>query len=305
MGRRVSGEDVAMKVGFIGLGNIGNPMAANLRRSGFELVVHDLRRKSANNLVAAGATWADDPRQLAAASDVVITSLPGPVEVRTVLEGERGVIGSIRAGGAWIDMSTNSIVEVRRLGAILAAKGVEALDSPVTGGVENARKGKVTMFVGGERGSFERLRPVFEGIGDKIFHMGPLGAGTTTKLITNMIGFIQILALGEGLMLGARGGLDLGTLRQAIVASTAGSFMAENDVPMIFDGSYDPSFSLKLVCKDIRLAVELARTLDVPVELAALVEQTCNRARIQYGEDKGILTIVKLIEDATGVSLRA
>ena len=294
-----------MRVGFIGLGNIGNPMAVNLSRSGFELLVHDLQREHADELLAMGAGWADGPRQLAAASDVVITSLPGPHEVATVVEGTGGVMEGIRAGSTLIDMSTNSVPEVRRLGDVLAGRGVSMLDSPVTGGSANARQGKVTMFVGGERECFERVRSVFEGIGDKIFYMGRLGAGNNTKLITNMIGFIQILALGEGLVLGARGDLDLATLREAIIASTAGSAMADYDVPMIFDGSYDPSFSLKLVCKDIRLAVELARTLDVPVELAALTEQICNRARIQYGDDEPILKIVKLLEDATGVDLRA
>lgn len=294
-----------MRVGFIGLGNIGNPMAVNLSRSGFELLVHDRRRAQADNLLASGASWADSPRELAAGCDVVITSLPGPTEVGTVIEGPGGVMEGIRAGSGLIDMSTNSVPEVRRLAEVLRTRGVFMLDSPVTGGVENARHGKVTMFVGGEREQFDRLRPVLEGIGDKIFYMGPIGAGNTTKLITNMLGFIQIAALGEGLMLGARGGLDLANLREAIIASTAASAMADHDVPMIFDGSYDPSFSLKLVCKDIRLAVELARKLDVPVELAALVEQMCNRARIEYGEEEPILKIVKLLEDAVGVDLRA
>ena len=294
-----------MRVGFIGLGNIGNPLAVNLSRSGFELRVHDLRREHADNLLAMGAIWADGPQQLAAASDVVVTSLPGPNEVAAVIEGPGGVLEGIRGGCTLIDMSTNSVPEVRRLGEVLDARGVSMLDSPVTGGSAKARQGKVTMYVGGERERYERTRPVFEGIGDKIFYMGPLGAGNNTKLITNMIGFIQILALGEGLVLGARGGLDLATLREAIIASTAGSAMADYDLPMIFDGSYDPSFSLKLVCKDIRLAVELARSLDVPVELAALTEQICNRARIQYGEDDPVLKIVKLLEDSTGVDLRA
>ena len=293
-----------MRVGFIGLGNIGNPMAVNLMRSGFELLVHDLQREHADNLIAAGARWAEGPRPLAAECEVVITSLPGPREVTAVVEGPGGLIEGLREQSTLIDMSTNSVSEVRRLGDALAARGVSMLDSPVTGGSTKAREGKVTMFVGGERGCFERVRAVFDGIGDKVFYMGPLGAGNNTKLITNMIGFIQILALGEGLVLGARGGLDLATLREAIIASTAGSAMADYDVPMIFDGSYDPSFSLKLVCKDIRLAVELAGNLDVPVELAALTEQICNRARIQYGEDEPILKIVKLLEDAAGVELR-
>ena len=294
-----------MRVGFIGLGNIGNPMAVNLLRSGFSLRVHDLRRQKAENLIAMGASWADDPRQLAAACDVVMTSLPGPHEVAKVIEGPDGVMEGIREGSTLIDLSTNSIPEVRRLGDALGARGVGMLDSPVTGGSAKARRGEVTMFVGGERERFERLRPVFEGIGDRIFYMGRLGAGNNTKLITNMIGFIQILALGEGMVIGARGGLDLAVLREAIMASTAGSAMADYDLPMIFDGSYDPSFSLELVCKDIRLAVELARDLDVPVELAALTEQICHRARIQYGGGEPILKIVKLLEDATGVELRA
>ena len=295
-----------MRVGFIGLGNIGNPMAVNLRRSGFALVVHDLQRARANNLLTMGASWAGSPRELAAAVDVVITSLPGPAEVAGAVEGPHGVAEGLRAGATLIDMSTNSVDEIRRMGGVLGGRGVSMLDFPG----HRRRRGSAPGQGHHVRrwpsvASSRACAPCSRGIGDKIFHMGPLGAGTTTKLITNMIGFTQILALGEGLVLGARGGLDLQTLRAAIMASTAASTMAERDTPMIFDGSYDPSFSLKLACKDIRLAVELARGLAVPVELAPLVERLCETARIRYGDDEGVLTIVKLLEDAAGIALRA
>lgn len=293
-----------MSIAFIGLGKIGNPMAMNLLKAGFTLTVHDLRRERADPLIAKGALWADDAAA-AAACDTVITSLPGPPEIRAVVTGERGLIAGLRRGGCWIDMSTNAPAELRGLAAMLAQNGVATLDSPVTGGVANARQGRVTMFVGGERADFERQLPVFNGIGDKVFHMGPLGSGMVTKLITNMLAFIHQVGLGEGLMLGARAGLDLATLREAIIASYGSSFVAVHDAPMILDGSYDPSFALDLVCKDLGLVSELGREVEVPLELAAHVARIFGRARERYGGESGILQVVKLLEEATGTALRA
>jgi 3-hydroxyisobutyrate dehydrogenase len=202
-------------------------------------------------------------------------------------------------------MSTTEIAQLRRLSLVLAARGAATLESPVTGGVDNAWRGKVTMFVAGERGEFERCRPVFEGIGDRALYMGPLGSGMTTKLITNMLCFVHQAALAEGLVLGAKAGLELPSLWRAIGASYGGSFVCEHDVPKIFDGSYDPSFTLDLVCKDAGLTLDLARALGVPMEVATLVEGICNRARARYGGKQGNLHTARLLEDATGVSLRA
>ena len=227
-----------MQIGFIGLGQIGHPMATNLSKAGFALVVNDLARERADALVAAGATWADDARAVAEAADVVITSIPGPPEVKAVFEGERGLLAGIRAGATWIEMSTTDVDQLRAFAGRLEEKGAKTLDSPVTGGVDNAWLGKVTIFVGGEREEFERRRSVFEGIGDVVHYMGPLGSGMTTKLITNMLGFNHQVAMGEALMLGKRAGLDLVALRAAAQTSTGASAVIERDGPFVFDGTY-------------------------------------------------------------------
>ena len=298
-----TGDD--MRVGFIGLGNIGKPMATNLAKAGFALAVHDLVRAKADSLIELGATWVGSPREAAEGAEVVVTSLPGPPEVRQALEGERGVIAGVRRGATWIEMSTTEIAQLKRLAATLAERGAGTLESPVTGGVVNAWNGKVTMLVAGERAEFDKRLPVLRGIGDKVFYLGPLGNGMVTKLITNMLCFVHQAALGEGLILGKRAGIDLVELWSAIKASYGNSFVCETDVPRLFNGTYDPSFVLDLVCKDARLFVDQCRAHDVPAEVSALVEQICNRARVQYGGDKGNLHTVKLLEDATGVSLRA
>ena len=294
-----------MQIGFIGLGQIGHPMATNLSKAGFALVVNDLARERADALVAAGATWADDARAVAEAADVVITSIPGPPEVKAVFEGERGLLAGIRAGATWIEMSTTDVDQLRAFAGRLEEKGAKTLDSPVTGGVDNAWLGKVTIFVGGEREEFERRRSVFEGIGDVVHYMGPLGSGMTTKLITNMLGFNHQVAMGEALMLGKRAGLDLVALRAAAQTSTGASAVIERDGPFVFDGTYDPTFTLDLACKDLSLQLALARDVDVPLEVLSVVEAMFQRARSRYGGDKGLLYTIKLIEDATGTDLRA
>lgn len=293
-----------MKIGFIGLGNMGNPMAANLIKAGYALTVHDLRSDAAENLIALGARWADSPRAVAEVSETIITSLPGPPQIEAVLLGDQGLLAGARSGSTWVDMTTNSPELLRRIGAMAAEKGLAVLDAPVSQAVDGARAGTLTYFVGGDPAVFDQHRPVFEVLGEEIFHTGPLGTGLAAKLLTNLLWFINAVAIGEGLMLGARAGIELSTLWEVIKASAGNSWVAEHDVPSIYRGDYDPSFTLNLCCKDLRLITDLGRELQVPLELGALVEQTFLRARTQYGGEQGEMSVVRLIEDLLGTQLR-
>ncbi len=294
-----------MTIGFIGLGNMGNPMAANLIKAGFALTVHDLNQSAADNLLAGGAKWADSPRQLAQAADTILCSLPGPPQVEAVMLGDEGVLAGARSGSTWIDLSTNSPELLKRLAALAVEQGVDTLDAPVTGAVDGAQAGRSVYFVGGERDVFERQLPVFEAMGEKVFYAGPLGAGLAAKLLTNLLWFINAVAIGEGLMLGVRAGIGLPTVWEIIKSSAGNSWVAEHDVPSIFRGDYDPSFTLDLCCKDLHLINDLGRELDVPLELGTLVEQVFRRAKSQYGGEQAELHVVKLLEDLLGTELRA
>jgi len=294
-----------MHVGCIGLGHIGLPIANNILRGGFKLVVHDLDKSKAGSLLDGGATWAESPAALAAATDIIITSVPGPAETSAVIEGPRGVLEGIRPGAIWVEMSTTDLALLRRLSDRLAAKKATALDAPVTGGVPNARKGKAIIYVGGTRSDYEKVLPVLRTIGDKIFHMGPLGTGLITKLISNMLSFAHHVALGEGFVLGAKAGLDLWALREAIQAGYGGSYVLQEGAPLIFDGSYNPHFSLDLSIKDFDLAATVAREFGAVWRFIPQVREFYERAREVYGGDAGLASVVRLAEEASGVLLRS
>jgi len=296
----------APRIAFIGLGNMGQPMARNLRRAGFSLAVNDVRREAGTELIAEGARWTSSPREVVAEAEVLITMLPGPREVQQVLTGCDGAASGLRAGATWIDMSTSSPEVARAIGDQLASAGVSRLDAPVSGMAKGAHAGTLQIFVGGDYGCFQEHLPVLRAMGDpeRIFHVGPHGAGYTVKLLINLLWFIHSAAAAEVLVMGVRSGVDLEVLRRSLVASPANSHFVEHDVLSVFTGDYDQSFPLALVCKDLGLAVDMGRDLGVPVEVSALVEQIHRRARAQYGERGGEMLAVKLVEDAAGTELR-
>ncbi len=294
-----------MRYGFIGLGNLGQHLAASLLKAGFPLTVTDLRREAAAELLAAGANWADSPRAVAEASDAVITCLPSPAAATAVLTGPDGVLEGLASGGAWIEMSTNDAEEVERIAALASAKGIDTLEAPVTGGVHRAASGLITVLVGGEERVFEAHKPAFQAMGGEIFFMGPLGSAQVIKVITNMLAFIHLVSCGEALMLAKRGGLDLGLAFRAIRASSGNSFVHETEGQVILNGSYDIGFTMDLVAKDMHFATEMGRKFGVPLELAGLVEQIFRRAQHQYGGDAWSPKVVKLLEDALSTDLRA
>ena len=294
-----------MKIGFIGIGNIGNPMANQLLKAGFDLTVHDMRPEAAANLVSDGAKWAENPRTAAMGADVVITSLPGPPQVEEVATGQDGILEGLRQGGAWIEMSTGDLHLIERLAAACGKKGISMLEATVSCGVQRAHEGRISVFIGGDKDVLDAHMPIFEALAETIVHVGLIGHATVAKLITNMISFVHQVAFSEGMMLGARAGLELEPLWRTIKASYAGSFVADVDGPKLLSGDFHPDFPLALASKDMRLTSDLAREFDVPMEVSALTEQIYARARVQYGKDASCHSVMRLIEDTTGIKLRA
>jgi 3-hydroxyisobutyrate dehydrogenase len=267
-----------MRIGFIGLGTMGASMAANLQKAGYRLVVHDVRRASADPHVARGAAWANSPRAVGEAADVVLTSLPGPPEVEAVALGDNGLLAGMRSGAAWFDLSTNSPTLVRRLHADFAARGVHVLDAPVSGGPAGARTGRMALWVGGEEAIFQRHKAVLDAMGDQARYVGPIGAGSVAKLVHNCAGYAIQAALAEVFALGVRGGVEPLALWEAVRTGAVGrrrTFDALAD--QFLPGSYDPpAFALRLAHKDVALATQLGRELGVPMRVAnlALAEMT-------------------------------
>jgi len=293
------------RLGFIGIGNLGMHLAGSLLRAGYALTIFDLNKTAAKTLLAAGARWADSPAEVGKASDTVFTCLPSSKAVSAVVSAANGVLAGLAAGGTWIDMSTNDREETIRLAALAAAKGVAALEAPVTGGVHKAAAGDITVLVGGDQKVYEAHLPMLQAMGGEIIHMGPLGSAAVIKVITNMLAFINLVAVGEALMLAKRGGLDLAQSFHAIKASSGNSFVHETEGQLVLNGSYNINFTMDLACKDLGFATQLGRNFGVPLEVAGLVEQTFIRARSQYGGGAWSSQVVKLLEDAMSTDLRA
>ena len=297
--------DEQRTIGFIGLGNLGRHLAASLLRAGHVVCVHDLDPASSAALAASGATVAGSPRAVAEAASVVFTCLPSPAAVNAVVSGPDGVLAGLSAGSTWIDMSTNAGDETIRLATLAAQQGVRVLEAPVTGGVHKAASGEITVLVGGDQAVFAEHETLLGAFGSPVLYMGALGSAATIKVITNMLAFVHLVAVGEALMLAKQGGLDLAASFEAIAASSGTSFVHETEGQLILNGSYKIGFTMDLACKDLGFATQLGREFGVPLELAGLVEQTFLRARARYGGEAWSTQVVKLLEDALGVELRA
>jgi 3-hydroxyisobutyrate dehydrogenase len=294
-----------VRVGYVGLGNLGMHLAASLVRAGHHVTVTDLDRGRAAGLEAAGAMWADTAAQVGAASDVVFTCLPSPAAVNAVVTGPGGLLEAMHPGSTWIDNSTTDRDETARLAAIASERGVRILEAPVTGGVHKAAAGDITVLVGGDEALYAEQLQLLNAIGSPVLYMGPLGSAAVIKVITNMLAFIHLVAAGEALMLAKRGGLDLTKSFEAILNSSGNSFVHETESQVILNGSYNINFTMDLACKDLGFATDFGREFGVPLELAGLVEQTFIRARSQYGGGAWSSQVVKLLEDALGTDLRA
>jgi 3-hydroxyisobutyrate dehydrogenase len=297
---------MSTRIGFVGLGNLGLHLARSLQRTGNPITVTDLDKGSAAELITGGASWADSAFDVAQNSDVVFTCLPSPQAVNAVVAGDRGVIAGFAGnGGTWIDMSTNDRNETLRLSEMAAQAGVSMLEAPVTGGVHRAAAAQVTVLVGGDEALYEKYATLISAVGNPVIYMGPIGSAALIKVITNMLAFINLIGVGEALMLAKRGGLDLATSFEAIKQSSGNSFVHETEGQVILNGSYNINFTMDLACKDLGFASQFGRELGVPLDLASVAEQTFIRARSQYGGDAWSSQVVKLLEDALGTDLRA
>jgi 3-hydroxyisobutyrate dehydrogenase-like beta-hydroxyacid dehydrogenase len=291
-----------MRYGFIGLGNLGRHLAVNLCRGGFEVGVHDLERGAADAVLAAGAHWVATTAQLAAGSDCLITCLPSPAATASVLS---EALPAFRRGSTWIEMSTNDFAEIETLAARAQAVGVATLACPVTGGVHRAAAGDITVLVGGAQQVYAMHEPALKAMGGRVIYLGGIEQSTVTKVVTNMLAFIHLIAAGEALMLCAKAGVDLRAAYQAIAASSCNSFVHETESQVILNGSYDIGFTMDLACKDAGFALQFGRRFGVPLRLAGVMEQVFIEGRAKYGGSAWSSMIVKLLEDSVGTELRA
>ena len=291
-----------MHYGYIGLGNLGAACAGCLLRDGFSVTVFDLNENLAAPLIAKGAVLAKSAEELAASVDHVITCLPSPAVSERVL---RNILPRMKPGASWVEMSTLGRDEVLKLAAIAAEAGVRMMELPVTGGVHLAHQGKITMLAGGDKDLFDLHHKAMQAMGDKIFHIGPLGAACIIKVITNMLAFIHLKATSEALMLAKRGGLDLGQAWHAIAASSGNSFVHETEGALILNGSYDIAFNVDLALKDLGFALGFGREFGVPLDLASATHQTYITAKAAYGGEAQSPMIAKLLEDLLSTDLRA
>jgi 3-hydroxyisobutyrate dehydrogenase len=296
-----------MRVGFIGLGNMGGPMALNIIRAGHDVVVHDIRRDAAAAHLEAGAKWADSPRDIAAACDVIMTSLPGPRDVEAVALGETGIIHGARPGSIYIDLSTNSPTVIRHIHTMLKHKGIDVLDAPVSGGVVGARKASLGVFVGGEQAAFHKVEPVLAAIGDKVSYIGASGSGAIAKLVHNQIAICTSAVIAEAFTMGVKAGVAPDALFKAVRDGAFGQGNFLNMLPrVIFKGSFDRAFfALKLARKDLGLATEVAREFDVPMALAALVEQDLIDGLVNGLGDKDASAAFTIQEGRAGIKVRS
>ena len=294
-----------MRIGCIGLGHIGYHVAANLLAGGYSVAVNDLDETKAAPLLRSGASWAPTPAEVARASEAVITCVPSVEATTAVVTGKDGLAAGFSPGDTWIDMSTNDMHETQRLAGVLAEKGVQTLEAPVTGGVHNASSGTITVLVGGDEATYAKHLDVFRALGGSIYYMGPLGTAHTIKVISNMLSFIHIAASAEAFMLAKKGGIDLRLAWQALTASSGDSFILETESTTILSGSYDVGFPFDLCLKDMGFALQLGREWDVPLDIASTAEQLFIRGRARYGGGAEYAMVAKLLEEACGADLRA
>lgn len=292
-----------MKIGFVGLGTMGAAAALNLIRGGHDLTVCDLDRDRGEKHISMGATWADTAAEAAEGADIIFTMVFGPKQIESVVRGEHGILETISEGQIWVDMTTNSPEGGKALADAVLAKGAFAIDAPVTGAVDGARNGNMTQFAGGDEDAVERARPVMELMGP-VHYMGANGSGAITKLASNQLWAIHAAAMGEALVMGVKSGVDLSRLWPALSLGASDSWCLHHDAPSVFAGHYDPSFSLDLCRKDLNLIVDACDAAETASPVTRLVRAQFESARDTYGGDKGELHVVKLEEDAAGVSLQ-
>ena len=295
-----------MRVGFIGLGTMGASMASNAQQRFHDFVVHDVRREAAAPHLAAGARWADTPRQVAELSDVVFTSLPGPPEVEQVATGAGGLLEGMTAGKTLFDLSTNSPNLIRRLHAVFASRGAHLLDAPVSGGPRGARTRKLALWVGGDENVFGKHKAVLDAIGDQVIHVGPVGAGSVAKLVHNCAGYAIQTALAEVFTMGVKAGVEPLALWQAVRQGALGRRRTfDGLIDQFLPGKFDPpAFALRLAHKDVSLATALGREHSVPMRVANLALEEMTEAMNRGWSARDSRVTMLLQEERAGVDIK-
>lgn len=290
-----------MKIGFIGLGNVGSKLAGSLLRNGFNLTVRDLDQGLVQSFVDKGASSATSPKEMTEQVDLVITCLPSPAVCSEVMESADGVIAGLDSGKIWLEMSTTDAEEICRLAKLVEEKGAMAMDCPVSGGCHRAATGNISIFAGGKRETFERVLPVLTVMGRRILHTGPIGTASELKVLTNYLCSVHLAALAEAFAVAKKAGLDMNTTYEAIRISSGNSFVHETESQVILNGSRDINFTMDLVVKDVSLFDKLARSNNVPVEISPLLVKIFRDGMDRYGPREFSPNIIRRLEDACGI----
>jgi 3-hydroxyisobutyrate dehydrogenase len=293
-----------MKVGFIGLGNVGGKLASSLLRNKFDLTVIDLDSSLTKDFVANGASATNSPKELAQKVDIIITCLPSPKICSEVMEKKDGVIEGLSKNKIWLEMSTTDSKEVKRIGELVKSKEAIPLDAPVSGGCHRATTGNIAIFVGGERKSFEKILPVLTTMGRQILHTGELGSASILKVITNYLASTHLAALGEAWAVAKKSNLDMKKTFKGIQASSGNSFVHETESQVILNGSYNINFTMDLVEKDMTLFNNLSKKLNIPLEISPLVLSIFKDAHKKYGSRAWSSMVVKRLEDNCKINFR-
>jgi len=294
-----------MKIGFIGLGNVGGKLAGSLLRNKFDLTVRDLDQNLTKPFVKQGAKVANSAKELAEQVDLIITCLPSPQICADVMEGNDGILNGLSENKIWLEMSTTDESEVKRIGEKVIAKKAIPLDGPVSGGCHRAATGNIAIFVGGERSAFEKVLPALTVMGRKVLHTGDLGTASILKVITNYLASVHLVALGEAWTIAKKSDLDLSKTYKGITVSSGNSFVHETESQVILNGSYNINFTMDLVMKDTGLFDDLAKKLNAPLEISPLIVDIFKDGQKKYGSRAWSSMIVKRMEDLNKIDFRA
>ena len=294
-----------MKIGFIGLGNVGGKLAGSLLRNKFDLTVRDLDENLTNEFKNLGAKVASSAKELAEQVDLIITCLPSPIICADVMEGENGVLEGITQNKIWLEMSTTDEAEIKRIGKKVIEKNGIPLDGPVSGGCHRAATGNIAIFVGGNREAFERILSVLTVMGRKVLHTGELGSATILKVITNYLASVHLVALGEAWAVAKKSNLNLAKAYKGIAVSSGNSFVHETESQVILNGSYNINFTMDLVLKDTGLFDDLAKNLDAGLEISPKIVEIFKDGQKKYGSRAWSSMIVKRMEDSNNIDFRA
>ena len=294
-----------MKIGFIGLGNVGSKLAGSLLRNKFDLTVKDINKNLTENFKKRGAKVTDNAKELAEQTDLIITCLPSPEICGEVMESENGVIDGLSKNKIWLEMSTTDESEVKRLGKLVSNKKAFPLDGPVSGGCHRADTGNIAIFVGGDRKSFEKIMPVLTTMGRKILHTGELGSASILKVITNYLASVHLAALGEAWLIARKSNLNLNKTFKGIAASSGNSFVHETESQVILNGSYNINFTMDLVKKDMSLFDQLSKKFKTPLEISPFILDIFKDAEKKYGSRAWSSMVVKRLEDKFKINFRS